>query len=244
MVIRLRARFRGDWVNLFQLLQTADKSYTLYSKAYKETFHSQKGALTESKHVFLEGAGVYEYLRQKKDVAILEVGFGTGLNFFLTADACSTAGVKLIYTALEKELLEFSIIKELGYNQFLAQPKILNNFLTWREDLSGALVIGEYEFIFENQQLNLCIGEATKYELGTDLYDAIYLDAFSPDTNPELWSASFLQKLYQALAPKGRLSSYCVKGEVRRRMQDLGFKVEKRPGPPSGKREMLLASRQ
>ena len=230
--------------HLFKLLQTADKSYTLYSEAYKETFHSQKGAFTESRHVFLEGAGVYEHLQQKKDISILEVGFGTGLNFFLTADACFTVGVRLTYTALEKELLEFKIIKELDYNQFLAQPKILDHFLNWRENSSDALVTGEYEFIFENQQLNLCIGEATKYELGADLYDAIYLDAFSPDTNPELWSAGFLQKLHQALAPKGRLSSYCVKGEVRRRMQDLGFKVEKRPGPPSGKREMLLASRQ
>ncbi len=227
---------------MLEVIQTADQSYTLYSKTYKESFHSQKGALAEAKHVFLKGAGIYDQIKQKKDICVLEVGFGTGLNFFLTADTCITADVKLIYTALEKNLLDSEVIKQLGYEQFLAQPKILSYFLAWRESLPKNLIAGNYLFALENLQLNLYVGEATKHKLGHDLYNAIYLDAFSPSVNPELWSASFLQNLYQALAPAGKLSSYCVKGEVRRCMHNLGFKVEKRSGPPGGKREVLVAS--
>ena len=223
------------------LLQTEDDSYTLYSDLYKESFHSHKGALTESKHVFLGGAGIYEHIKIKKDPYVLEVGFGTGLNFFLTADACLTADIKLSYTALEKDLLDFVTIEKLGYDKFLLQSKILSEFLKWREILPDKLVKGSYLFEFGNLKLNLCMGEATKQELGNAIYDAIYLDAFSPNVNPELWSTNFLKNLYSSLVPQGKLSSYCVKGEIRRRMQALGFKVEKHPGPPSGKREMLIA---
>ncbi len=227
---------------MLELIQTADQSYTLYNKSYKESYHSQKGALTEAKHVFLKGAGVYEYIEQKKDICVLEVGFGTGLNFFLTADTCFDAGIKLSYTALEKDLLDFKIIKKLGYDQFLSQSKTLESFLKWRETLPDKPNTGKYVLSLGNSQLNIYVGEATRHKMARATYDAIYLDAFSPSANPELWSVDFLQNLYQALAPTGKLSSYCVKGEIRRRMQSVGFKVEKWPGPPNGKREMLVAS--
>ena len=72
-------------------------------------------------------------------------------------------------------------------------------------------------------------------------FDAIYLDAFSPDTNPECWTPEILLKLSLTLSPGGKLATYCAKGSVRRALQNAGLTVTRLPGPP-GKRECLSAS--
>ena len=71
----------------------------------------------------------------------------------------------------------------------------------------------------------------------------IYHDAFSPASQPELWTPAFLTGLAGALGPGGCLVSYSVNGAVRRALGALGLRVEKLPGPPGGKREMLRAHR-
>lgn len=73
--------------------------------------------------------------------------------------------------------------------------------------------------------------------------DAIYFDPFSPDTNPDLWTAEVFDYARQRLEPHGKLVSYCVKGSVRRTLEGVGFRVERVQGPPGGKREVLLAYR-
>ncbi|MCB1757929.1 MAG: hypothetical protein KDJ38_20590, partial [Gammaproteobacteria bacterium] len=83
---------------------------------------------------------------------------------------------------------------------------------------------------------------ASTARIPADTFHAVYLDAFSPESNPELWRPAFLQTLFRSLLPGGRLVSYCVKGRVRRDLQMTGFDVFKTPGPP-GKREVLIAQR-
>ena len=213
---------------------TADGSPTLYSERYGESFHSNKGALTEANHVFLQGTGVAKRL-EHHPTHLLEVGFGTGLNFFLTADVALKHKTALHYTALEKDLLSAEAFASLGFEKYLEQPALFERFLAWRR-------LEESEtFEFEEVRFELLFGEATEQTLPENTFHAVYQDAFSPDKNPELWSEAFLGKLRQSLTADGVLSTYCVKGAVRRRMQALGFSVEKRLGPPGGKREMLVA---
>ena len=214
---------------------TADGSRTLYSERYSESFHSYKGALTESRHVFLQGTGVVERLGHLSPTHLLEVGFGTGLNFFLTADVALKYGTDLHYIALEKDLSSADNLSSLGYEAHLEHPELLEEFLEWRRHSQ------ENTFEFAGVRLELLLGDATEQPLPENHFHAVYQDAFSPTTNPELWSETFLDKLRQSLTNDGVLSTYCVKGEVRRQMQALGFEVEKRPGPPGGKREMLVA---
>ena len=214
---------------------TADGSRTLYSERYGESFHSDKGALTESKHVFLQGTGVVQRLEHHHPTHLLEVGFGTGLNFFLTADIALKYQTDLFYTALEKDLLSAEDLDSLGYEKYLEQPELLERFLAWRRGGSNQ------PFEFRGVRLELLLGEASEQTLSENAFHAVYQDAFSPHKNPELWSEAFLGGLRQALTDDGILSTYCVKGAVRRRMQALGFSVEKRSGPPGGKREMLVA---
>jgi tRNA U34 5-methylaminomethyl-2-thiouridine-forming methyltransferase MnmC len=222
-------------------LSTADGSKTLHSERYAQTFHSDKGAVTESKHVFLESSEVALILRAGKMQRVLEVGFGTGLNFFLTADVAIKHQAELRYTALEQTLLPATLTQHLGYENYLENRKVLESYLTFRQSLPDDVKEGRYSFEKDKVRLELLIGEATTQLFNANTFDAIYQDAFSPDANPELWSEDFFAKLHEALKSGGKLTTYSVKGKVRRTLQKVGFALEKRPGPPGGKREMLLA---
>ena len=231
-------------LKVMRIVTTADGSRTLYSDPYGQTMHSHKGAVTESRHVFLEGAGVAARLGRGEAARVLEVGFGTGLNFFLTADTALNANAPLTYVALERALLPSQVIGELGYEEGLEHKNLLQKFFKARDELPEPPPAGHYAFnLLEGVRLELRLGNAVTVELEPGHYDAVYMDAFSPDANPELWTEDFLGRLHRALRPGGCLSSYCVKGEVRRRLQTLGFTVYKRPGPPGGKREMLVVVR-
>lgn len=231
------------------ILETKDGSKTLYSERYAQTFHSDKGAVTESKHVFLESSEVAPKLRAGESVSVLEVGFGTGLNFFLTADIAVKHQAKLSYTALEQTLLPASVVQHLGYEEHLENEGVLESYLAFRQSLPEDVENGQYIFEYHGVRLTLLVGEATTGTLGVNLigvnlFDAIYQDAFSPDANPELWSEDFFAKLYGVLKPSGKLTTYSVKGDVRRTLRKVGFVVQKRPGPLGGKREMLIAESQ
>lgn len=220
---------------------TADGTRTLHSERYGQTLASHHGALTESRHVFLEGSGVAARLREGREARVLEVGFGTGLNFLLTADVALSTRTPLHYMALEHTLLDADTVRTLEYGAYLEYPALLDAYLEARATLPQESE--PFSFVFGDVNLTLLLGEATAQSLPTASFDAVYQDAFSPDANPELWSETFLRGLYHALHTGACLTTYCVKGAVRRRFAALGFSVEKRPGPPGGKREMLVARR-
>lgn len=228
---------------------TADGSATLYSACYAQTFASRRGALTESRQVFLENSGVAARFGARlgagtDTVRVLEVGFGTGLNFFVTAQAClQTPGARLDYTALEQTLLDAATVGGLGYAAQVGE--IAEAYVSWRDGVQatdGAQVF-EHKSDHAAVRLELLLGEATTQTLPTGTFHAVYHDAFSPEVNPELWTEAFLAHLTAALLPGGTLVSYCVQGAVRRRLQGLGLEVGKRPGPAGGKREVLVAHR-
>lgn len=222
---------------------TADDSPTLYSPRYEQTFHSHLGALSESRHVFVGATGLVPRLARGETVSVLEVGFGTGLNALLSADACLEQGGRLEYWGLEHTLLGADTLASLGYRDYLTHPELYDRLLAWRDTLPTPLPPVLEVDLAPSVSFRLLIGNATDADLPAGYFRAIYHDAFSPDANPELWSEAFLARLYTALADDGLLASYSVKGTVRRQMQTLGFAVQKRPGPPGGKREMLLATK-
>ena len=222
-----------------RIVVTADGSKTLFSEKYKQTFHSDKGALAESQHVFLKTSGVAERLKRGLKTRVLEVGFGTGFNFFLTADLALQYGARLSYVALEQNLLSAATISSLSYSDYLVNKEIIKAFLEYRRGLDSK---GNSVFEFDLLGLELKLGNALYQSLPNRYFDAIYQDAFSPEENPELWSKEFLSSLKQALKPSGKLTTYSVKGEVRRKMIEIGFKVQKMAGPKGGKREILLST--
>ena len=222
---------------------TADGFDTLYSTAYGQTYHSTHGALTEAQHVFLEGSGVAERLARHRPTRVLEVGFGTGLNFLLTAHQAAATRTRLHYTALEKNVLPAEMLALLNHGKRLDALPLSEALLTWRRTLPDTPPPGLYAHPFsEALSLQLVVGDATEAVIPDPAYHAVYLDAFSPDANPELWTEAFLARLFAVMHPGGTLATYSAKGSVRRALEAAGFRVKKRPGPP-GKREMLMAVR-
>jgi len=223
---------------------TADGFDTVYSPVYRQTFHSKHGALTEAEHVFLKGSGVAQRLAAGQPTRLLEVGFGTGLNFFLTAHRSRLHSTTLHYVALEKALLPGSVLANLNHGQQLEAIKEMRRaFIEWRDTLPHTPPNQTLQWQWPpSTRLVLVLGDASQATIPAGSYHAIYHDAFSPEANPELWTEPFFTRLHKLLVPGGILATYSVKGVIRRNLQAVGFKVQKLPGPP-GKREMLVARR-
>lgn len=222
-------------------LVTGDGSRTLWSERYGESYHSRFGARAEARHVFLEGSGVADRLAGGRPAAVLEVGFGAGLNALLTIDAAAAAGARLRYVALERALLPAATLEALGYRELLRDPGLADALVAWRATFPAAPV-GPARLMLGSTRLDLLLGDAREAALPSGM-DAVYHDAFSPGANPELWEPGFLARLLGALQPGGRLVSYTVQGALRRRLAATGFRVARVPGPPGGKRQVLVATK-
>jgi len=225
---------------LKDIQETGDGFLTRFHPRFQQTYHSMHGALQEAQHVFLRESLVEERLRLGHRTRILEVGFGLGLNFLMTCRMAQNAATTIEYTALECDLLDAEQLRKMRYAELLDVQPLGNAFYAWRAQYPDQMSAGTYDFSFDADiQLQLQIGDALSATLQGD-FDAVYLDAFSPDANPELWTPDFLNRLARVMAPEARLTTYSAKGAVRRALQEAGLEVLKRPGPP-GKREMLTA---
>ena len=231
-------------------VRTTDGSLTLESPEVGESYRSRHGALSESRHVFLEPSGVLELLAAGNDATVLEIGFGTGLNFLATACAAlevdADAAPTLHYRALEHEPPPLAAVSGLDYRSLLAPCELPDRLLAWLKDLGEPPAAGSHRFLHGGStsiELELLLADARTFESGNERYDAVYLDPFSPKSNPDLWTAAFLASLAAALKRGGRLVTYSVSGEVRRALAGAGLLVSKVPGPAGGKREVLVARR-
>ena len=214
-----------------KLEQTADGSYTLYVPELDEHYHSVKGALTESQHIFINMGLKHSSVTSPH---ILEIGLGTGLNCVLTLIEAKENQLHVHYTGIERYPLNEEIIRKLNYPSIIGKECEEDYFAIhqapWEEDvcLSPWFTLHKLE------------GDFTHYSF-EQKYDIIYFDAFAPEKQPEMWEQSLFDNLYQVLNEGGILTTYCAKGVVRRMLQTAGFKVERLPGPPGGKREILRA---
>ncbi len=99
-----------------EFVTTGDGSKTLFNAEIGECYHSKHGAVQESRHVFIKtGLDHYVQTTGAIDVGILEVGFGTGLNFLQTADFLSDKSVQVEYVGIEGFPLPLSTIAATGY---------------------------------------------------------------------------------------------------------------------------------
>ena len=232
------------------VIQTADGSPTLFSERYNESFHSKFGAATESRYVFLETSGVAQRLGSGQPTRILEIGFGLGLNALLSLDAAIKSNTTLSYHAFEHDYGICELNQRIDFAQLLDRPALAG---VLQEELGKVYKqwVSEPELprsstsihFTHNAQLNLHWADAARDSLPEGPFNAIYLDAFSPDNNPECWTVEFFDRLRPLMATDAKLSTYCAKGDVRRALIASGFVVKKLPGPP-GKREIMVASLQ
>lgn len=209
---------------------TSDGSTTIHLPDWNEQYHSKHGAIQEAKHVFIKHGLSAVGLNK---VSILEVGFGTGLNCFITFLATQKkvdyVGVEA-YPVTKKELESLNYVAELQAEKYQSIFDEIHA-VSWFEkhQITPNFSLTKRQQFFKDISDNEC-------------FDIIYFDAFGARVQPELWTESIFKKMFNALKPNGILVTYAAKGSVRRAMQAVGFLVERLQGPP-GKREMLRATK-
>ena len=217
-----------------EIITTADGSKTISLPEWNEQYHSKFGAIKEAYHVFIKNG--LDKMRLSEGIRILEIGFGTGLNCFITFLEAKKNNLNIEYTGVEAYPVDFNEIEKLNYVVELNAEDdryVFNKMHTLSNDKKN-LLTQDFSFIKKNMFF-----EDIK---DSNLYHLIYFDAFGARVQPELWTLKIFKKMYRALKQNGILVTYSAKGSVRRAMQEAGFDVERLPGPP-GKREMLRATK-
>jgi tRNA U34 5-methylaminomethyl-2-thiouridine-forming methyltransferase MnmC len=214
-----------------QIIQTRDGSTTIHIEEWDECYHSRFGAIKEAQHVFIKkGLSLFE----KDAVSILEIGFGTGLNAFITFLEAPKLQLTINYVGVEAYPVSSEEAALMNYVAELDAENERPIFEKMHECRWEESIVLREDFAFtKRKQFFADIADIEKFDL-------IYFDAFGYDVQPELWSTSIFQKMYKALKPKGVLVTYAARSVIKRSMMEAGFKVEKLEGAP-GKREMFRA---
>lgn len=205
------------------LQQTSDGSFTFYSEKFGQTYHSVHGAKTESERVFIELGLTYALGTFQNPVNILEIGFGTGLNAFLTLSESEETKREINYLGVEAYPLsedEYGKLPETHQALHRLEWGVWHTFNPYFNVLKQKTTLDEFD-------------SKTPFHL-------IYFDAFSPEAQPELWTEEVFKKMYALLVPNGILTTYCSKSSVQKNVKAAGFYVEKHKGPPH-KREVIRA---
>ncbi|GGF10645.1 tRNA (5-methylaminomethyl-2-thiouridine)(34)-methyltransferase MnmD [Flavobacterium limi] len=214
-----------------EIIKTLDGSTTIHLKEWNECYHSKHGAIQEAKHVFIKNG---LHLFDSKPISILEIGFGTGLNAFITFLEANQKQQNINYTGVEaypvnsEEVLAMNYVRELEADIFENIFKKMHE-CEWNQE---SQITPNFSLTKRKQFFD----EIDDFET----FDLIYFDAFGYRVQPELWSTEIFQKMYNSLKPNGVLVTYAARGVVKRSMMEVGFTVEKLAGPP-GKREMFRA---
>lgn len=217
------------------LITTDDGSHSLYSERYGVTYHSKYGAVTESGHVFIDAGLRYKAVVQR-DIALLEIGFGTGLNAFMTWLEAEKRNLCVDYTGIEAYPLTLKEASAFNFAAQLRAPERHADFLRLHRSTWDHPHVFSEQFSFAKHRIRL------EEFIPHEGYDLIYFDAFAPQAQPELWTEAIFARLHEALRSDGALVTYCAKGDVKRTLKKVGFEVERLQGPP-GKREMTRAVR-
>lgn len=214
-----------------EIIHTSDGSTTIHIKEWDECYHSKHGAIQEAKHVFIKN-GLALFPNQK--VCILEIGFGTGLNAFITYLEAKDLGQTIDYVGVEAFPISEEELRSMNYPEELnaLDSKIIFDKMhdsKWEEknNLDEKFSLTKRKQFFEE------INDIEKFDL-------IYFDAFGYRVQPELWTVAVFERMYKSLKKGSVLVTYAARGVIKRNMIEVGFTVEKLAGPP-GKREMFRA---
>jgi tRNA U34 5-methylaminomethyl-2-thiouridine-forming methyltransferase MnmC len=217
-----------------EIIKTDDGSHSLYIPEMDEHYHSTFGAVQEAEFVYID-RGLVPVFERKTEVSVFEVGFGTGLNSFMSFLKAKDHSVSIRYDAVEFYPLQEEQYKVLNYGEILNEGLNKTEFRIMHT--SDWNVKSRISADFELCKIH---SDFHKIELEIDTYDVIYYDAFGPDKQDDMWSVELFRKCFLAMKEGGNMVTYSAKGAVRRAMIEAGFEVEKLDGPP-GKRQMLRA---
>lgn len=215
-----------------KIIVTNDGSVTIHLEEWNESYHSKHGAIQEAYHVFIKNG--LDNFTDNESVSILEIGFGTGLNSFITFLEHKKRNLSINYVGVEAYPISSEEVNQLNYVDELKASEYKSIFSLMHESKWEEEIEIDATFkLLKRKQFFQDIKDNEKYNL-------IYFDAFGFTVQPELWDEAIFKKMYNALLPNGILVTYACRSSIRKAMLSVGFQVEKLPGAP-GKREMLRA---
>lgn len=217
-----------------EIIPTGDGSHSLLNKELNETYHSRHGAVQESNHVFLKnGLDFFCERISKNPIHVFEVGFGTGLNAWLTGLRSVEIGRRICYTSLETYPLPEDLWQQLNYASGGSNEKELFTKIHEAEWGTDVQLLPTFSLKKVNQEV-----QQFQFEPGS--VDVVFFDAFAPNKQPELWAVNVLEKVANAMSAGSVFVTYCAKGQLKRDLKALNLEVETLAGPP-GKKEMVRA---
>ena len=221
-----------------EIVISDDGSSTLCHPIIGDMYHSTAGAVSESIHVYIK-AGLDRISERKKEIKILEMGFGSGLNALLTIEKAKSENLKIDYNTIELYPIDSETIEKLGYDNFTSGDIytlfLETHYSNWFEKVK----LSEN---FSIQKINKSLTEINFDDFNLTDIDLVYFDAFSPDTQPELWSEEVFSTIYNRMQDDGILVTYSAKGIVKRALRAAGFNVKRIEGA-LGKHHMLLCTK-
>jgi tRNA U34 5-methylaminomethyl-2-thiouridine-forming methyltransferase MnmC len=212
---------------------TTDGSSTFFSEVFNQHYHSQYGAIQESTHIFINAGLCADIISNLETISILEIGFGTGLNALLTYFKAKELQKKIYYETLDIHPITPQEAAQLNYPLLLHYPNVQELFTTlhytpWNIE----------QVISENFTLHKRQTSAVNAGYLPNTFHLVYFDAFSPESQSEMWGDDVFEPIYNCMKEDSVLVTYCSKSSVRKTLSALGFQIEKLPGP-AGKREIL-----
>lgn len=198
---------------------------------FDDPYYSFLNGEEESEYVFLQGNQLSERLKSQFHIA--ELGFGTGLNFFLLWELWQNLGIEgqIQFTSFEL----YPMAQSDRRRALLQFPKILQKLELFEAQFCGQ--------VFENSliKLNIIEGDARKtLPCWNGQADAWFLDGFSPLKNPELWEENLLKSVFEHSRQGATASTYSAAGHIRRKLELAGFKTQRIKGY-AHKRHMTIA---
>lgn len=217
---------------------------TPFASRFGDVYFSREGGLAETRHVFLGGCGLPEAWQSSQAFTVGELGFGTGLNFLTTWELwrrTKRPGTRLHYVAVEGYPLDRAALVACLEAWPELKPLTRGLLRVYPEPQAGfhrlfPVADGESN---GDVHLTLLCGDAAEVlaQLEADV-DAWFLDGFSPEKNPDMWTSAVFAEVARVSHAGTRLATYSAAGDVRRGLDAAGFSVEKATGFGK-KREML-----
>ena len=243
MPIPVRLTYPTDREDLLVQV-TDDGSRTILKKGGSDAFHSGCGAVSETRHVYLENSRVAMRLRSRRPTRVLEVGLGSAMAMLMTLDLALARDADLDYVALETDWIGSTTLECLNPRDWVDCPEIVDSYLLFRNSLPPVVRPGAYVWCFDSRRrVRIHVVDLRDWSNASDPnFDAIFYDPFGPESVPQLWTSACFANMRSVIDPDGRLTTYSCSRPVRVSMEQSGWHVQRVPGPAGGKRQVVVAS--
>lgn len=200
-----------------------------FSEDFDDIYYAEDGE-REVHRVFFGPAGIFEQGDPKGQWrTVAELGFGSGLNFALcTERVLASAQGKLHFISFEAHPLapaDWQRLAELRPHLSMCQAlaeRPLPLLRGWhrRQFAQGRIQLS----VYHGQALE---GLKDFVQRQLQPVDAWFLDGFTPSKNPQMWRPEIFQRIAEASRQGTSITTFTAAGDVRRRLQGVGFEMDK-----------------